>query len=272
MGTRLSESEIKDVLIQLLVSIHNYCEQENLSYFLSYGSLIGAIRHKGFIPWDDDIDICMPRKDYETLIKHYNEKQTGTTVLISPENDPDYYVTSAKLLDTRTVMKEHVSVDKTIGVYLDIFPIDYWPDDREHAIKQNKKITFLRKMLTLKNLQIDPKRGCIKNLIVMLGHIALIGIGRRKLINKIISVSTMYNENRTPKYAGVVSESDHYGIREIMPVEWMQRITKATFEGKEYKIPAYYDSILSQLYGDYMSFPPKTEQISHHGYDVWWKD
>ncbi|RKM54471.1 LicD family protein [Butyrivibrio sp. X503] len=270
MGIKLSEKEIKSIQIKILNDISAYCEKESLVYFLAYGSLIGAIRHKGFIPWDDDIDICMPRKDYDKLVNGYNRNNHGDTMLLSPETDPDYYVTSAKIVDTRTILKEYVSTDKTIGVYVDVFPVDTWPNDLKLAQRHQRKILFWRRLLTLKNLIVSKDRGILKNIVISIGHVILFPVSKRKIIEKIMVISQKYNYIDNPKYKGTVSEPD-YGMGEIMPSEWMEEITEAVFENYKFKVPVHYDDILKQLYGDYMKLPPKEMQVSHHGFDVWWK-
>ena len=120
--------ELRNIQMAILDNVHQFCEQHHLLYFLSSGTLIGAVRHKGYITWDDDIDIYMPRADYERFLQLYQDSQ-GIFKAIDPNRDSDYYYTFAKVIDTRTLMIEKETKGFEIGVYMDIFPVDYVTDN-----------------------------------------------------------------------------------------------------------------------------------------------
>ena len=122
MRKELSVEEVKERELELLKTLHEFCDKNGLRYYLAYGSLIGAIRHKGFIPWDDDIDVLMPYEDYCKLIQLFNGNSGSQYQLISREINKEYYLPYGKLVDTGTVMKEELNVSLEIGIYLDIFP------------------------------------------------------------------------------------------------------------------------------------------------------
>lgn len=269
MKKRITDNEIKMVLLSILDSVDKYCKENGLSYFLAYGSLIGAIRHNGFIPWDDDIDICMPRCDYDYFIKNYNSEKHDFTTLISIENDEEYYLSSAKVIDTRTILHEYVDTSKEIGVYLDVFPIDNCSSNYQLACKQIIKTAFLQNCLTIKNLSYS-NRGVLKNTIVKFLKVILKPISRELLIKKIKKISTMYNNVIDSEYMGLVTDPG-YGRKEILNASWLKETMECEFEGKSYRIPVHYDEILTQIYGDYMQLPPPEKQISHHGFEAWWK-
>ena len=136
----------------ILDSVHSFCEAHGLRYFLSSGTLIGAVRHKGYIPWDDDIDIYMPRKDYEQFLRTFKDKTGNYRVLapsVSESTGSDaYYYTFAKVIDTRTLMVEKETKGFEIGVFMDIFPVDYVTDnmqERERVFKQKKLLYKIRR-------------------------------------------------------------------------------------------------------------------------------
>ena len=138
--------ELRQIQIGILDEVHQYCEAHGLRYFLSSGTLIGAVRHKGYIPWDDDIDVYMPRKDYERFLREF--KGNEQYKLLNPAKEPHYYYTFAKVIDLRTRMVEDETVGFEIGVYMDIFPVDYVPDDmkeREHVFKSKKLLYKIRR-------------------------------------------------------------------------------------------------------------------------------
>ncbi len=120
--------ELRQIQMGILDEVHQFCEANGLRYFLSSGTLIGAVRHKGYIPWDDDIDIYMPRQDYEQFLQTYSDTK-GTYRAINPATEPHYYYTFAKVVDQRTRMVEKETEGYEIGVYMDIFPVDYVTED-----------------------------------------------------------------------------------------------------------------------------------------------
>ena len=267
----LTKEELKQVLLDILEEIDSFCKEERLTYFLSYGSLIGAVRHNGFIPWDDDVDICMPRKDYEFFIETYNtKKRSGFTSVVSFENDPDYYLSAAKVIDNRTVLHEHLQTEKNIGVYVDVFPIDYCSSDYKLALKLYKKTSSLQKLLTIKNLSYSKSRGMAKNVLLGCLKALLKPVPRANIIDKVIKVSQKYRSIQDSKYAGLIMIPD-YGEREILESDWLRDTIDHEFEGRLFMIPVHYNKILTQIYGDYMQLPSKDKQISHHGFDAEWK-
>ena len=118
----INVEELKHIQLDMLSDIAEFCEQNNIKYFLAYGTLIGAIRHKGYIPWDDDIDICMPRPDYDKFLSLYNKKDSAYKA-VAFELDENYKLPFAKVNDTRTVMWETMYDQDVFGVYIDVFPL-----------------------------------------------------------------------------------------------------------------------------------------------------
>ena len=131
----LSKNEIKTIQLDILQSIHQFCETNNIRYSLAYGTLLGAIRHKGYIPWDDDIDVMMPRPDYERFIQNY-PNFCDRNIVQTYNNDNSYYLWCAKVYDNRT---EQITFPTRSGVCVDVFPIDGLPDNLEDVRKYIKK-------------------------------------------------------------------------------------------------------------------------------------
>lgn len=139
--------ELKSIQLGILKDVHDYCSSTNITYWLAYGTLLGAIRHNGYIPWDDDIDIAMPREHYEKFIQSYKKKNT---VVYSCSNNKKYILHFAKVYDTRTILKEYANMNIETGVYIDIFPIDNVPDFKKQQDQLCRKISFYRHVLFLK--------------------------------------------------------------------------------------------------------------------------
>ncbi|MFR5682857.1 MAG: phosphorylcholine transferase LicD [Clostridia bacterium] len=123
----MSLEEIKSIQLDILSQVANYCDRNGLRYFLAYGTLLGAVRHKGYIPWDDDIDIMMPRPDYMQFINSFNNEKCALRVG-SHYLDKNYPYVIAKVYDTSTLCKENIDVEYSIGINIDVFPIDGLPE------------------------------------------------------------------------------------------------------------------------------------------------
>ncbi|MBQ8445584.1 MAG: LicD family protein, partial [Opitutales bacterium] len=126
----ITHEELKQIQLGILDKVHEFCEKNGITYFLSSGTLIGAVRHKGYIPWDDDLDLYMPRADYDKFIKLFSANSPENTKLLSLETDKKYQYPFAKVIDDRTEMVETaVGESFKIGVYIDVFPVDSVPDN-----------------------------------------------------------------------------------------------------------------------------------------------
>ena len=165
---QISENEMKQLQIEMLQKIHDFCQTNNIDYFLAFGSLIGAVRHNGYIPWDDDIDIVMPRHDYEKFVKSFNGTYKDLEC-ISPEIDWDYYAPYANVYDNRTLLiEEYINHGKNpIGVKIDVFPLDGVPSDSNEYKKYTKDISRIKQAITAKNVRLgyylkNSKRALLK--------------------------------------------------------------------------------------------------------------
>jgi len=262
--------QYKQMLVPILGDIDKYCEAHKIRYCLEGGSLIGVVRHKGFIPWDDDIDIMMPRVDYEKFINGYHSENDRYYV-ISAENNKNYYLPFAKVCDRNTVLLEDMNKPYPIGAFVDVFPFDYFPSLKE-AEKMYASMRKYYSILLIKNLKWNENRRLIKNCLLYLGKIVFVFRNRNDLAKKITRISSIYSEPDTGAegyYAPAVFPI--YGGRNILPVAWFEKLIKAEFEDIHVCIPQEYDQILTRIYGNYMQLPPESERVSTHGFDVWIK-
>lgn len=265
----LSGEEVKKSLVEILETIHKYCEDNGIVYYLWGGTLLGAARHKGIIPWDDDIDIGMPRKDYERFFKGFScDNKRFKAVCF--ENQADYYLVAGKVIDTNTVLYEESSIGCPLGVFVDVFPIDNLPDDIEKLKKFDKRIKVYRDLLMMKSLKWSKDRKLLKNIIISLGHILTNNISTEYLLRKITKLSMTYADCDDSNYIGVISILS-YGMKEIFPRIWFKERVCMEFEGKEYLAPKHYSDILTKMYGNYMELPPLDKQKTHHAYRAYLK-
>lgn len=280
---KIDVEEVKTIELDILDEVDSFCEKNNIRYYLCAGTLIGAIRHKGFIPWDDDIDIIMPRPDYMKFIELFNKSSLYRRVK-SPHNSNLCYTTFATVEDTRTIKKYNLfykSIDE--GISIDVFPIDGSPENtlqRKLFWKINNFMAIISILASQKisvsnhycdqDVKFAKLRGLIRTII------KCTGIPFARILNKIFNFHFLVNKLAMKydvdksTYIGV-STFPHYGYRECILGEKFLEMVKRPFEGKLYNTPYYYEEYLHNLYGDYMKLPPKDKQVSHHDVDCYWK-
>lgn len=258
--------ELKLCELNILKEIKKFCDQNGLRYFLAGGTLLGAVRHKGFIPWDDDIDVCMPRSDYEKLQATFN-KNNDRYKFVSMENDDDYCYLWGKVVDTQTTITERFcSQTKGAGVYVDIFIVDDGGNDYKNVVKQLNKAKKIRQ--TLQMAKVTRKKKPFINRIKAVRY-DLVYAFRKCYYKKQKRISTKY-AGKDSKYA--VCFTAIYGEKEIYNKEIFRDAVKLKFEDEYFDVPIGYDKYLTQLYGDYMTPPPKDKQISNHAFLAYYKN
>lgn len=255
--------EVKKIELDLLRHFAQQCERNGLRYFLSAGTMLGAIRHKGFIPWDDDIDVTMPREDYERYWKLFGTINDCANISLTSYRDKSSIYPFFKLVDNRTIVFEQY-VDKrySTGVWIDIFPIDGVPNEKLY--KENDKAQKLYVIVTA-----DPSRGTSP-----IRKIA------KRILKPLYSRKDIYDIAKRlddAAAANPIVEGEPlgeviwgYGIQEIMPYEFLDSI-EVEFEGEHFRAPRIYDTYLTSLFGNYMTPPPENKRVSH-GFLAYWKD
>ena len=251
--------ELRKIQIGILDEVHCFCESHGLRYFLSSGTLIGAVRHKGYIPWDDDIDIYMPRKDYEQFLQLFHD-ETGRYKAINPQQEPHYYYTFVKVVDLRTRMVETETVGYEIGVYMDIFPIDYVTDDLEKRERIFRRKKLLYKIRRCKISDVNPLRSQLAYWVYKCWPMTVKQVEQRirKLIVSDVPTHTVCNMTE----AGT-------SIKGCFPAEDMTLAVDIDFEGKKYKTMVGYKDYLERTYGDYMTLPPVEQRVTHK-FEAYW--
>lgn len=270
MKKDITLSERKKIQLDLMQDIHDFCVKHNIKYSLGYGTLIGAIRHKGFIPWDDDIDIFMLREDYDKFIKLY---QGGKSYYILHEinNDPTYDLTYAKLEDSRTLVEEAVCV-KNIGLFIDIFPIDNMADDYEESYKLKSSLNLLYRIALIKLINISrTKVNFLKKSYYWIGKLILAFTPLHLISEKIIQKALRVGKPNSV-YVGLMVDRG-YRDKEILKREYFTSYSLVTFEDRNFYILENYDAVLKTHYGNYMKFPPEDQRTSGHLFDnIYWKE
>ncbi len=237
----------------ILDAVHEFCMSNGIMYSLSSGTLIGAVRHKGYIPWDDDIDIYMLRKDYERFLATFGYNGSRYTVL-DPKKENHYFYTFAKVVDNRTMMVEDEVEGYNIGVYIDVFPIDYVTEDLNKRAKIFKRKRLLYKIrrckLSSKNyLRSRLAYYCYKYLPISV-----------KMIESYIERMTQY-ELPTETLCNMCEAGP--SIKGCFPAIDFASVIDMPFENRVYKAMAGYEDYLSRTYGDYMTLPPVEQRQTH---------
>lgn len=266
-GANVSLQDMKLLMLEMLDEIDRFCMEHKITYYLIGGTLLGAIRHNGFIPWDDDIDIGMPRMDYERFISIF-ESKSGNTRIIDHRNTAHYVWPFAKAIHNKTTLIEEGCERCPIGVYIDIFPIDRVNGQFVDACNKVDRVRFRKDIFELKYLKIDKKRSMAKNAIIILSRVLRV-VPDRYLINNIVRACTVDKGSTNFKY--VCNYVGAWGKKEIMPAEYFDDVIRHEFEGHDYCIPLKYDQYLKTVYGDYMIPPAPEKRISHHNHVVCWK-
>lgn len=253
-------NELRQIQIGILDDVHRFCEVHGLTYYLSSGTLIGAVRHKGYIPWDDDIDIHMPREDYEKFLQTYKDER-GIYRALNPNIEPHYYYTFAKVIDSRTLMVEDENKGYEIGIYIDVFPEDYVTDN---LLK--RKLIFRLKYLLYKIRRCKISHSnplyskwaylCYRNLPITVG-----------MINALIKFLIICK--RPTGFVANMTESGITDVNACIPIEDVASSIDIEFEGKKYKTMVGYHDYLTRSYGNYMQLPPEDQRYSHH-FKAWW--
>lgn len=255
--------ELKEIELNIMKKIHTFCMEHNIKYCLCYGSLIGAIRHKGFIPWDDDIDIFMTRPEYEKFLAEFPLYADSMQLEIVNHKTKRYFGRNlSKVIDTNTVLKEtQYKTDDEIGVFVDIWPVDGTPNNRIKRFIYCKYAIFLKKLILAASMRSDPDYGFGKRMII---HIAGL-FNPKKLTKRMDTISQKYRFENS-KYVKCYA-ADHILYNRN---DFDEQI-KMEFENQLFWGPKNYDSMLRMEYGDYMQLPAVENRKPHHIINAYYK-
>lgn len=272
---RASVKEIQQVLLEMMKDIHAFCIENDIKYSLAYGTLIGAIRHKGFIPWDDDIDIWMPRSDYEKFVNSY---RSHDGYMIKSPNDKGSYMGYARVYEFRKTFTpyNYRGLKESGGVWIDVFPIDGVSNDDNKRSNDFSEFCGIRNYTSGFRIDMYHIRtgGGISRL-----HHAIRLVARRIISGSINSLFLKMSEIcKRNKFGKTIYCSNYYCYEaylkrrmEVLRTDWFQNFILIQYEDTEFMISDQYDAILSSIYGNYMIIPPKEKRVGFHAATFYWK-
>ena len=255
-------------LIGILNKIMSICEENNIRWFVGYGGCIGAIRHKGCIPWDDDIDVCIPRPDYDRFVEIAKKEDLGNYELAVINETPEYFEHFVRMFDKSSTILFDAWHTHVSGIFVDIFPLDGAADGKIE--KNHKRFLFWQKISRQshyrfnksKRLEVLKSGGYRGYVLIVLtsifrNYLQKVSI---RMIEKIIRKYPYEDSEYCTFYASV------YGMKHVIPKKWVEETIYVPFEDVQIRIPKYYHEYLTHLYGDYMTPPPIENRDDRHAF------
>ena len=262
---QLNEEEIKEIELGVMDYIHNLCEKENINYSLAYGTLLGAVRHKGYIPWDDDVDISLKRDEYDKLYQAVLRDNDPIYKVASWENDSRYPYPFYRVYDARTVYENnYIENDIELGICVDVFPFDYYADVNKDMVK----LDTYRRLSVYTLYGIHSKTAGLKNIVRYL-LVLVFRLTRVKTWNKKMNMLSMQtNESDSIDY---LMENKRTSTK--FDKTLLDKVIDGPFEDRTYKIPEASHQILSAIYGDdFMEIPPVEKRVKHDDFVAYIKE
>lgn len=269
---KLSERDVQLGELEILKYFASLCEKLGLRYCLMYGTLLGAVRHQGFIPWDDDVDVAMPRPDYEKLLAYLreHEEEIHPLKLMHYKTNPQYIYPISRLCDTRYYVDYEDTTEYGLGLFIDIYPLDGCGSTERKHNALLRKHQFLGDILDIAGrtgFQKSNKSPLITPVKYLLYRYAKLRGARH--FAQLLDNSARKNPYETSALVnctvwGIVK----YGV----PRSMFEDTILMQFEDAQFRVPRDYDTLLRKHYGDYMQLPPEEKRIGHHNYVAYLKD
>lgn len=256
---RLTVSEIKDYELGILLEFSKFCKKNQLTYYLAGGTLLGAIRHKGFIPWDDDIDVCMPRVDYIRFLQLFpREGRYRAKSNILNNMDRPF----GKVVDTYTTVHGFFTKSNSFDhLWIDVFPVDGLPEDIDKVKKIYKQCSFYRRILRLSDCKLGEGKTSFKKYSKYILKPLACLYGKKRCIEHIEKIAQQ-NPYDSCNYVGIVTNG-LYGVGERMKKDEFETAVTVQFENQMFPTFSCWDSYLKGIYGKYMEIPPDCSKKKH---------
>lgn len=264
-------NELQIVELNILKHFIDVCSKLNLTYYLVCGSALGAVKYNGFIPWDDDIDVALPRRDYEIFLEKASEFLPNWCWIQNHRTEPEFHLIGTKLRDSRTTYIEYMCEELCInhGVFIDVFPLDgYLCSKAEYRrFKRLQKKFEAQRRVRLKYRRFSSRQVfCVRNNCYYLLY-KVFGLYRDT--QKYMRVYESCISSGDPEISGILcNHANSISELEYAPCEQYGNGVMMKFEGLDVRVPEKYDEYLTQKYGDWRADLPKEQQIGHHYYTI----
>lgn len=270
----LNIEETQQYAYGILKFIADICEEQNIRYFLVWGTLIGAVRHKGFIPWDDDVDICMPRSDYNRFINYMDSMTDNRYQLYREGKTSNYFLSLSRVVDTKTIIIGERKENKKqldCGIFVDIYPIDFVGNSKQECEKffrMQMKYEWLRG-LARQEAFVKSKSGVINTIIKIPFYFYAKLRGADFFYKKMEKKASLKHSDMNTFCCSCYGTGGMKSDKLIFSSDWFGEGKDCIFNGDPFKIPEGFHELLTQVYGDYMQLPPVEERVGHHEYKAY---
>lgn len=274
MKEQLTMQQTQAISLEILRTVADICEEQNLRYALIYGTLIGAIRHHDYIPWDDDVDIMMPRPDYDKLLAYLDDhiSEYPNLKVFNRQTCKDYPYMITRISDDRYVIEMENEKPYGMGVFIDIYPYDGLGVTKEEAVRYGLKgdrLSSLCYQASRDHFAMETTTSPLRKLLKFPVYLIAKLCGKDFFQKKLEKLARVKDYD-TSEYVGCVIWLS-WGEKDIFPRKWFDETIMMPFGKYSFRVPKEYDAVLRHEYGDYMQLPPEKDRIGHHFYKVYKK-
>lgn len=269
MDKQISLEQQRQIQLDILKNVDCFCKEKSIDYSLAFGTLIGAVRHHGYIPWDDDVDIMMTRENYEKFRSLYKSEDYP---LVDLKNDETHPVPMGKVYDSRTYFYYRENIKRKYGLFVDVFPFDRVPDELAERKKWLQLVQKYIKYNTYKNNTFSYlfSSSSLKDRI--LGSIIKVFLSRKNIHKKLEALYSKYqNNNGLSLSVPAVMVMSKENQSKVFPESIFHDYISIDFEGEQFESIKDYDSFLKIYYGNYMELPPVEQRVGKHGIVAYYK-
>ena len=257
--------ESRKIQLDILIHFDKWCNQHKLHYSIGEGTLIGAVRHQGFIPWDDDIDLLMPRYDFDKFVELYD----GEYRLISLRTEKRWWSCYVRLTDERTIVNFNNPKHNFHGLWISILPIDNYPDDQNKWIVAQKKLNVYFTIGKIKDSYWTENTSFVKNLTKYLLKSFFLPVSYNFIGRKCQRILNSFSDKESKRKGLLACLWLGYWVYDASV---FSNYTEVEFEGRRFSAWENYDAYLRGQYGDYMQLPPEEKRLPLHNYKAFWKN
>ena len=271
----LTMHQTQRIALEILHTVAEICEAQDLRYYLVYGTLIGAVRHKGFIPWDDDVDIMMPRPDHDRLMEYLDEHigEYPHLQVFNRSTCAEYPYMITRISDDRYDLRMENEKPYGMGVFIDIYPYDGLGNTKKEAVRfglKGDRISSLCYQASRDHFAIETTTSPLRKAFKFPVYAVCRLLGK-EIFQDMLEKLARVKDYDSSRYVGCVIWLS-WGVKDMYLRKWFDEYVYLPFEEYTFRAPAQYEKVLRHTYGDFMQLPPEEERVGHHYYSVYPKE